>query len=364
MSDDNTFAEFEQVNSDWLFGCNPWGTSMVYGLPSWGDTPTDPHSAFTHIGKYPIYGGMVDGPVYTNIYKSLIGITLYNADAYSQFQSDLAVYHDDFGDYSTNEPTMDGTASLIYLLAAKENESENPSLKPNEIISHGGIIRGDTTSKKIALVFTGDGFGDGADYIARVLKQENIHGSFFLTGNFYRNKQFKRAIKKLKQDGNYLGSHSDKHLLYCDWDKRDSLLITHQEFKDDLINAYKGLKQWGIEKEDAHYFLPPYEWYNDSIAMWTREMGLQLVDFTPGTRSNADYTYPEMGNKYLSSDNIMNSILQYEIKSTNGLNGFILLVHISTDPRRTDKFYNHLPTLIKELKARGYQFERIDEMLN
>jgi hypothetical protein len=33
------------------------------------------------------------------------------------------VYHDDYGDYSTNEPTMDGTASLIYLLAAKEAES-------------------------------------------------------------------------------------------------------------------------------------------------------------------------------------------------------------------------------------------------
>ncbi|MNL76216.1 hypothetical protein D3C87_2021450 [compost metagenome] len=43
-------------------------------------------------------------------------------DKYADFQSGLAVYHDDSGDYSTNEPTMDGTASLIYLLAARENE--------------------------------------------------------------------------------------------------------------------------------------------------------------------------------------------------------------------------------------------------
>ncbi len=61
--------QLEQANIDWLFGCNPWGTSMVYGLPSWGDTPTDPHSAFTHIGNYPIDGGMVDGPVYTSFIK-------------------------------------------------------------------------------------------------------------------------------------------------------------------------------------------------------------------------------------------------------------------------------------------------------
>ena len=117
---DESFSELEQANFDWLFGCNPWGTSMVYGLPDWGDTPKDPHSAFTHLKNYPIDGGLVDGPVYTNIYKGLIGITLANPDEYAPFQSDLAVYHDDYGDYSTNEPTMDGTASLIYLLAAKE----------------------------------------------------------------------------------------------------------------------------------------------------------------------------------------------------------------------------------------------------
>jgi endoglucanase len=124
LTGDKTFNELEQANFDWLFGCNPWGTSMVYGLPSWGDTPVDPHSAFTHLKNYPIDGGLVDGPVYGSIYKNLIGITLYQPDEYAVFQSDLAVYHDDYGDYSTNEPTMDGTASLIYLLAAKEAESK------------------------------------------------------------------------------------------------------------------------------------------------------------------------------------------------------------------------------------------------
>lgn len=120
LTGDKQFDELEQANIDWLFGCNPWGTSMVYGLPATGDTPTDPHSAFTHLKNYPIDGGLVDGPVYGSIYKGLIGIKLYQPDEYETFQSDLAVYHDDYGDYSTNEPTMDGTASLIYLLAARD----------------------------------------------------------------------------------------------------------------------------------------------------------------------------------------------------------------------------------------------------
>lgn len=122
LTNDDRFWELEQANFDWLFGANPWGTSMVYGLPAWGDTPDDPHSAFTRLKDYPIYGGLIDGPVYTAIFNGLIGIKLYNEDRYADFQSDLAVYHDDFGDYSTNEPTMDGTATLIYLLAAMESE--------------------------------------------------------------------------------------------------------------------------------------------------------------------------------------------------------------------------------------------------
>lgn len=119
LSGDDTYLPLEQACFDWLFGVNPWGTSFVVGLPASGDTPVDPHSAFTYLKNYPIDGGLTDGPVYGSIFGRLIGIKLYQEDEYAEFQSQLAVYHDDYGDYSTNEPTMDGTASLVYLLAAK-----------------------------------------------------------------------------------------------------------------------------------------------------------------------------------------------------------------------------------------------------
>lgn len=241
--------------------------------------------------------------------------------------------------------------------------AQNMSFPDHVIISHGGIIRGDTTQKNISLVFTADEFGDGAAFITKILKNRKIKGSFFFTGNFYRNPEFKSVIQKLKKDGHYLGSHSDKHLLYCAWENRDSLLVSHEEFKKDLQDSYHEMEKFGIRKEDAHFYLPPYEWYNDSISAWTKEMDLQLINFTPGTRSNADYTYPEMGNKYLSSDTIMQSILRFEKIKPNGLNGFILLIHFGTDPRRTDKLYYQLPALIKELKNRGYEFLKINELL-
>ena len=362
LSGDASFSELEQANFDWLFGCNPWGTSMVYGLPSWGDTPIDPHSAFTHLKQYPIDGGLVDGPVYTSIYKGLIGIQLTKPDSYADFQSDLAVYHDDYGDYSTNEPTMDGTASLVYLLAAFDSKTQ--SFSKEFTVDEGAIIRGNKDKKKIALVFTGDEFADGGESIANTLAKNKVNASFFLTGRFYDNPNFKNIINKLKKNGNYLSAHSNDHLLYADWKSRNTTLISQVEFNTDLNKNYLAMEKFGIKKEDANYFLPPYEWHNQQIANWTRINDLQLVNFTPGTRSNADYTFPEMGNSYRSNEEIYQSILAYEKKDPKGLNGFMLLLHIGTDTKRTEKFYDKLPELIHYLKGLGYDLVKINELLS
>lgn len=122
LTGDYRFLEYETAVRDWLFGCNPWGQVMIIneieGIPS----PADPHSAMTDMkvggrdGRHWLVGGLVDGPVYSSIYNSLWGVHLRRPDAFAPYQGGTAVYHDDFSDYSTNEPTMDGTASLTYML--------------------------------------------------------------------------------------------------------------------------------------------------------------------------------------------------------------------------------------------------------
>ena len=123
LTGDTSFQEMETAMRDWLFGCNPWGKCMIVGMPSDGDYPRYPHSAFTQLNHYPIDGGLVDGPVYTSLFKSLKGVRITGVDKYADFQSDKVVYHDDYADYSTNEPTMDGTASLCYYLAYLSSEA-------------------------------------------------------------------------------------------------------------------------------------------------------------------------------------------------------------------------------------------------
>ncbi len=132
---DSTYIEMEAALRDWLFGCNPWGTSMVVELPADGDYPIQPHSAYVQErGLGNTTGGLVDGPVYTNIFRSLRGVKLDGlewlpAESYEIFHPDDMVYHDAIGDYSTNEPTMDGTASMTYFLSALQKEGMHHSKK-------------------------------------------------------------------------------------------------------------------------------------------------------------------------------------------------------------------------------------------
>ena len=119
MTGDRRFIEYEFAALDWLFGANPWGVSMVIGFPADGRVVLNPHSVLAYkIGVWTHRGGMVDGPVYRSIFHNLKGIRLLQLDEYADYNTGFIVYHDDMGDYSTNEPIMDGTANLTYLLSA------------------------------------------------------------------------------------------------------------------------------------------------------------------------------------------------------------------------------------------------------
>jgi peptidoglycan/xylan/chitin deacetylase (PgdA/CDA1 family) len=313
ITGDSTYAELEAAQRDWLFGCNPWGTSMIVGLPEKGDFPENSHSSFVVKGGQ-VFGGLVDGSVYPTIFNSLKYIYLSKKDEYAQFQTRLAVYHDDYADYSTNECTMDGTASLVYYLSSMQNHSQNSLTDQNVTLYKGAIVRMDTTKKIIYLCFTAHDFSDGFDTITRTLSHHKIKASFFLTGDFCRNPHNNFIINNLKSQGHYIGPHSDKHLLYCTWEKRDSLLVTRNEFVTDLDENYKELAKKGILKRNARVFLPPYEWYNDSVAVWTDQAGSELVNNSTGTITNQDWTYPEKGKNYFSSDSLLKNLLSYEKK--------------------------------------------------
>ncbi len=386
LTGDTTYQEMEGSLRDWLLGCNPWGVSMIVEIPKGGVYPTQPHSFIINYKMGNTTGGLVDGPVYATIFGSLLGIRTDGGINYEEFQPGDLVYHDSTHDYSTNEPTMDGTASLTFPLSYYQREgrvyselahgsiglcrpfarigsrsdraaSQSAPAVPittqtdNNIYQDGGIIRADPSVKHIYFVFTAADKADGEERIVSTLRKYNIKGGFFFTGEFFE--KYPDVVRRLVAEGHYVGSHSYGHLLYAPWGKRDSLLVTKQEFEEDIFKSYELLREFGVT--DAPYFIPPYEHYNSTISSWARQLGLQVINYTPGTLTNGDYTTPGM-KRYFSSKEILGRIWEYESTEPNGLNGHIMLIHFGTDPARTDKFYDKLPGLIIELRRKGYSF--------
>ena len=249
------------------------------------------------------------------------------------------------------------TAASITLLAVVASASRAEVVRDK----FGGIIRGDHQAKRLALVFTGDEKGESTEPILDTLKKHRIHGSFFVTGNFIEQPALRKLIERAIAEGHYVGPHSNRHPLYASWEQREKSLITEAEFTDDLQANIAGLKKVGALRDNKTvYFIPPYEHFNRDQVAWSQPLGVTLFNFTPGSGSNRDYA-PEGDAHFASSQTIYDDILAYEQKDPHGLNGFILLLHLGSG--RKDPFHPRLGALCGELANRGYEFDRIDELL-
>src|SRR5262245_62912268 len=227
---------------------------------------------------------------------------------------------------------------LMLALGAESCMSSHPSISADLekskpwTFSHGGVIRGDTSRKQIALIFTGGDFGEGTSQILELLKARGIKASFFVTGDFLRKPGFPELIERAIGDGHYVGPHSDSHPLYCPWDDRSRTLVTEEFFRQDLRKNIDDLRALGAlaDRSKPIYFIPPYEWYNDDQVRWSRSMNLLLFNFTPGSGSNRDWA-PEGHKSFVPSQQIVDDILAYEQKDPHGLNGFLLLLHVGSE---------------------------------
>ena len=227
--------------------------------------------------------------------------------------------------------------------------------------AEGGVIRGDVEAKRLALIFTGDQFGESATPILETLAKRRIKGSFFLTGGFIEQDSLRPAIKRMVDAGHYVGPHSDSHSLYAPWEDRKKSLVTAAFFTDDLQQNIEGLRRVGaLPPGTPILFVPPYEWYNAEQVAWSSEMGVGLINFTPGSGSNRDYAR-EGDRAFAPSQLILDDILAYEQKDPHGLNGFLLLLHLGSG--RRDPFHPRLGDLCDELTRRDYEFARVDELL-
>jgi peptidoglycan/xylan/chitin deacetylase (PgdA/CDA1 family) len=234
-------------------------------------------------------------------------------------------------------------------------------LDPAWTLDHGGVVRGDVSEKRIALIFTGGSYADGAEHILDVLARQDVRAAMFVTGDFTGHLEFHPHLRRMVDEGHYLGPHSEAHLLYAPWEDRETSLVTEEEFKYDLDVNIETLRGFGaMPGHGPFYFIPPFEWFNEDQVVWARDMGILLFNFTPGIGSHRDWA-PEGHAAFRPSQRIMEDILEFEETNPHGLNGALMLMHLGS--LREDRMHLLLEPLIEELRERGYTFVRVDEML-
>lgn len=226
----------------------------------------------------------------------------------------------------------------------------------------GGIARGDRDRKAVALAFTGHEYAEGGETILNELQKHHGKASFFFTGKFVGNQELQPLVRRIAAQGHYFSVHSDRHLLYCSWDQERKLLVSRAEFRSDLQANFARYAALKLNAQAGRWFIPPFEHYNQQIVDWADELGCVVINYTPGTRSNADYT-GEADKNFVPSQTIFDSIVKREQADPHGLNGFILLLHIGSGPGRADKFHARFGELLDYLAGKGYEFVRVDELL-
>ena len=106
-----TFDSLATYQKDYILGRNPWGLSFIYNIGS--TFPKHLHSqiAYFHNGYLP--GALSAGPAPEGIIKNYkINRTNFQ---YDKFNSSNVKYYDDRMDYITNEPTIVGNATSIFV---------------------------------------------------------------------------------------------------------------------------------------------------------------------------------------------------------------------------------------------------------
>jgi peptidoglycan-N-acetylglucosamine deacetylase len=196
------------------------------------------------------------------------------------------------------------------------------------------ITRVYTTDKVVALTFDDGSDGTNIPVILKILHDNNIKATFFLTGKAVLNHPTK--IKSIIANGHAIGNHSYSHPYFT--------RITTTQMKTELQKTETIIKNL-TGKTTIPYFRPPYGAYNTTV--------LQTVG-SIGYTKTIKWTIDTIDWDGRSASSITSKVLN------NIVPGAIVLMHAGAGAKYTP---TALPTIIKSLKAKGYRFVTIPTLL-
>lgn len=200
---------------------------------------------------------------------------------------------------------------------------------------YGGLVTKAETSEKVVALTFDDGPTHNTDEILTILKEEDVKATFFVTGSEIE-ENFAEA-KKIADAGHELGNHSYSHkrMIF----KTPSFIKGEIEKTDELIRkaGYEGTIQFRPPYGKKLIGLPRYlDKHDRKTILWNIEPD----------------SYPEIA---ADSSKIVEHVNE-KIEP-----GCIILLHVMYDNRKESM--ESVKGIIADLKAKGYTFKTVSEMI-
>lgn len=187
-----------------------------------------------------------------------------------------------------------------------------------------------TDEKKVAISFDCAWGTQYTDKLLSIMQEENVKSTFFMV-EFWTNKN-PEYVKKISEFGHEIGTHSATH--------PEMSKLSTEKIKAELTSSANAITK--ITGKKVELFRPPFGDYNNNVINSARELNLYTIQWDV---DSLDW-------KNLSAKEITSRVL----KGVN--NGSIVLFHNNGLHTATA-----LPDIIKALKAQGYQFVTIGELI-
>lgn len=210
-----------------------------------------------------------------------------------------------------------------------------PSIFFLSVEAHSDILyNGDLTDNKIYLTFD-DGYTvENTVKILDILKETNVSATFFIEGSFL---MYNYAVVNRIADEQTLANHTICH--------SDITKLTDYEFKKD-IKEFESLVYKITKQNVKKYFRPPMGFINKSKENILKDMGYKIIYWNVKC-----YDYNRDNDK--GKEYVINEI----VNNTHG--GSIILLHTLTD-----SVPKALPEIIKKLRENGYEFSKLQELID
>ena len=187
-----------------------------------------------------------------------------------------------------------------------------------------------TDDKKIAISFDCAWGTDYTDELLSIMEQEQVKCTFF-TVQFWTEKH-PEYIKKISSKGHEIGTHSKTH--------SHMSKLSYDKIKEELVSSNQKITE--LTGQKVTLFRPPFGEYNNLLISTAEELGLYTIQWSV---DSLDW-------KNLSAQEITSRVLK-------GIdNGAIVLFH--NNGLHTAKA---LPSIIKAVKAQGYELVTIGDLI-